>query len=316
MRGIIIASAITAGIIILLVLAAALVCYLMVFRSPRRQTFTGDEYDLPQGEVYEPHWEQMKQWQRMIRNMPCREMSVVSFDGLTLRGRYYECDPNAPIELMFHGYKGTAERDMSGGVARSFSVGHNALLIEQRGACRSEGNTITFGVREYRDCLTWTEYAVQQFGKDCRLILAGISMGASTVIMAGGNKLPPNVKYILADCGFSSPREIIRKVMKDRKLPVKLVYPVVRLGALLFGGFDPEEWSPVEAVKRCEVPVILFHGEADDFVPCEMSRQIYDACTAPKKLVTIPGAGHGLAYPVDPEGYIAALTEFKQQCGV
>ena len=94
------------------------------------------------------------------------------------------------------------------------------------------------------------------------------------------------------------------------KLPVKISYFFVRLSAIVFGGFDPEEASAKEALKNCKVPVMFVHGEADDFVPCQMSRDNYEACTAPKRLVTTPGAGHGLCYLVDPEGYLQALREF------
>ena len=56
--------------------------------------------------------------------------------------------------------------------------------------------------------------------------------------------------------------------------------------------------------------MIFYHGDHDQLVPHWMSKANFDACAAPKKLVTIPGAGHGLSYPVDPEGYLEALTAF------
>ena len=94
------------------------------------------------------------------------------------------------------------------------------------------------------------------------------------------------------------------------KLPVELCYIFIKLGAKLYGHFNLESHSPVEAMKSCTVPVIFFHGECDDFVPCEMSKINYEACCARKKLVTIPGAGHGLSYPSAPEIYLDALKEF------
>jgi len=115
---------------------------------------------------------------------------------------------------------------------------------------------------------------------------------------------------ILADCGYTSAKEIMYDVMRKMKLPPKLCYPFVKLGAKLFGHFDLDETSPVEAMKRCKLPVIFFHGESDDFVPCDMSRKNYEACTGRKKLVTIPGAGHGLAYAVEPERYVKELYDF------
>ena len=78
----------------------------------------------------------------------------------------------------------------------------------------------------------------------------------------------------------------------------------------IYDNKDLEEYSPLEAMKTCKVPVIFFHGEDDDFVPCSMSRANFEACAARKKLVTIPGAGHGLAFPMEPERYLRELKEF------
>ena len=98
--------------------------------------------------------------------------------------------------------------------------------------------------------------------------------------------------------------------------PVKVIYPFIRLAAKVFGHFDLEEYSPLEAMKTCKLPVIFFHGETDDYVPCDMSREIYEVCTSPKKLVTVPGAGHGLVYLVDNQKYFQAVVEFFSENGV
>ena len=300
-------------IILALLLAALLatyVCYRMAFYVPPRKNAPSDVIDLPDGEIYEPFREAMTQWTREVREMPHEEFSIRSFDGLTLYGKYYEYKPGAPIELMFHGYRGSAERDLSGGVQRSFQVGRSVLLVDQRCCGKSDGNTITFGIKEHRDCLTWLDFMCRHFGPDVKIILTGISMGAATVLTAGGKPLPKNVIGILADCGFSSPREIIRKVVKDMGIPGWLGYPFVKLGARLFGGFRLEETSALEMVKKCTVPVIFYHGEDDAFVPCQMSVDLYEACASRKQLVTIPGAGHGLSFPVDPRRYLETLREF------
>ena len=151
---------------------------------------------------------------------------------------------------------------------------------------------------------------VEHFGPDVKIILCGISMGASTVLMAAGKPLPKNVIGVLADCGYNSAKDIIKKVIRQMHLPADISYPFVKLGAKLYGHFDLEETSPEEALKHCKIPVIFFHGESDDFVPCEMSRANYEACASRKRLVTIPGAGHGLCYPVDPEKYLSELRDF------
>ena len=248
--------------------------------------------------------------------MPQEHLQIVSEDGLVLRGTYYEYAPGAPIELMFHGYRGTAERDLCGGVQRCFRLGHSALLVDQRAASKSQGNVITFGLREHRDCLRWAELAQQRFGEDAKVILCGISMGATTVLMAAGEELPKCVVGVLADCGFSSAKEIICKVLRQIHLPPKLFYPLIRLGAKLYGGFDVEKANATQALTRCRLPVLFFHGTDDDYVPWQMSQKNYDACTCQKKLVLVPGAGHGLSYLLDPEGYLAAVREFEGYWGI
>ena len=296
--------------LLLAVLAAAYVCYRIAFYVPPRKAVSDEAFQMPPGEVYEPFRESMEKWTREVRAMDHEEFSVRSFDGLTLYGKFYEYKPGAPIELMFHGYRGSAERDLSGGVQRCFRVGRSVLLVDQRCCGKSDGSAITFGIREHRDCLTWVDFMCRHFGPDVKIILTGVSMGAATVLMAGGKELPSNVMGILADCGFSSAREIICTVVKGMGIPPNLGYPFVKLGAKLFGGFDLEETSPIEMVRQCKIPVIFYHGETDDYVPCNMSAALYEACAARKLLVTIPGAGHGLSYPVAPEHYLTTLREF------
>lgn len=295
--------------VLALVLLIAYICYRMAFYAKDRKPAEPETYPIPDGEIYEPHRAQMTAWIKQTRATPHETVSITSFDGLTLRGNYYEYAPGAPIELMMPGYRGDAERDLCGGVQRCFILKRNVLVVDQRACGKSDGNVITFGIREHRDCLDWTNYLVQRFGADVKIILTGISMGAATVMIAAGTELPSQVAGVIADCGYTSSKDIIQKVIRDMKLPPKLAYPFVKLGARLYGGFDPEAVSPIESMKNCRVPVFFIHGEADDFVPCEMTLRNAAACAAPHKVFTVPGAGHGLAYMLDPEGYHKAITE-------
>lgn len=304
------------GVILLLALITALVCYFKVFYSKKRKPLGEGEYEIPEGEEYEVHREQMIEWIKFARTYPHEDVEITSHDGLTLRGRYYECNKGGIVEILFHGYRGNAERDMSGGIARCFALGRNALIVDHRASGRSDGHTITFGILEKRDVLRWVDFAIDHFGEDVKIILTGISMGAATVMMASGEELPKNVICTLADCGYSSAKEIIKKVIRDMKLPAELCYPFVKLGALLFGGFRLEEDSPMKAMARVRIPLIFIHGVADDFVPCEMSERLYNACVSPhKKFMKVPDAAHGLAYPTDKKGYVQALADFQKECG-
>ena len=294
-----------AGVLVLLI---AYICFRLTFYVKRPEKV--EEYAIPKGKIYEPYREQMVAWMKEVRAMPHEDVQTTSFDGLTLRGKYYEFSPDAPIELMFHGYRGSADRDLCGGVQRCFKLGRSCLIVDQRTSGGSEGNVITFGINESRDCHSWLAFMAERFGPDARILLTGISMGASTVMMAAGQPLPDTVVGVLADCGFTSAKAIICKVLRQIKMPPALVYPFIKLGAKLYGRFDLEEDSALEAMTRCQVPVIFFHGEDDDFVPCDMSLENYEACPTQKRLVTVPETGHGLCILKDKPGYYQNLREF------
>lgn len=303
-------------VIIALVLITAYICFKMAFYAPNRKEKNYNEFSTPPGKEYDPYRDTMISWMKEVREIPYKNVTITSFDGLILRGKYYEYAPGAPIELLMHGYRGSAERDLCGGVQRCFSLGRNALIVDQRACGKSDGNVITFGVNESKDCLKWVDFIIKHFGRDVKIIIGGISMGASTVLMAAGEPLPKNVIGVLADCGYTSARDIIKKTIREMHLPPNFMYPFVKLAARVYGRFNLEETSPIEAVKKCKLPVIFLHGESDDFVPCEMSKRNYEACASVKKLVTFPGAAHGLSYIVDPDTYLNSLVDFAPQMGI
>ena len=299
------------GILLVLGIACLLtayICFYRIFYSPKRKGT--EEYPMPDGKIYEVYREDMIRWIQNARTLAHRRVEIRSFDGLMLRGRYYEYEKGAPIEILFHGYRGSALQDLSGGIARCFALGHSALVVDHRASGESEGRVITFGIHERRDCLSWIDFVCRELDPDAKIILTGISMGAATVMMAAAEDLPQNVVGVLADCGYTSAEEIIKKVITEMKMPADLLYPFVKLGGRLFGGFDIDETSPVEAMAKSRVPVIFFHGDDDDFVPSRMSLANYQAGTEQKRIVFIGGAGHGLAFPANKEAYIYELRRF------
>ncbi len=299
--------------LILLVLPASYFCFRLAFYSDRKKQENHElgEVVLPEGEIYEKFREDITRWNLMLRDLPCRDVEITSFDGLKLRGRYFEQEKGAPVELLMHGYRGESLRDLSGGVFRCFALGRNALLVDHRGSGRSEGKVISFGINESRDCVDWVKYIVENIDDKADIFIGGVSMGASTVLLATARGLHENVVGVLADCGYSSAKKIIKKVIREMHLPADVCYPFVKLGARIFGRFDLEELSPEDAMKKCSLPVIFLHGDGDEFVPFDMSVESYNACASEhKRLVNIEGAGHGLAFPAAQERYIKEVGDF------
>lgn len=298
--------------LVVIVMITALVCYLMVFYSKSRKPRAEDDYDLPPGKEYEPFYPQMIEWTKRSRATPHKKVEITTFDGLTLRGRYYEFSPDAPIEIMMHGYQGNLERDLSGGIFRALNIGHSVLTYDHRGSGLSDGNTLTFGINESRDCRRWIDFVLKEINPDAKIILSGVSMGAATAMITSGyDDLPENIVGIVADCGYTSAKDIIKKVIREMKLPPNILYPFVKLGARLYGGFNLDEFSPIEQVAKSKIPTIFVHGDQDFFVPIDMSERNFEASNATKKeLYIVEGAAHGLAYVVAGDKYLDKLSEF------
>lgn len=295
---------------ILLLLMTILVVYCFCKCFYARNKKIPDPYCNLHGEQYLAVKEKIFDCTRKMDQEPFEPVYITSFDGLKLFGRYYHHADGAPLKIIFHGYRGLALRDSSGGYTMAKKLGYNVIAVDQRAHGRSEGHVITFGIRERRDVLSWVEYANTRFGADTPIILSGVSMGAATVVMAATLPLPENVCCIFADCPYSTPRDIIRKVSDDIKIPAAFSYPFIRIAARLLGGFNLEETSSLDGVKNTSIPILLLHGEDDRFVPCDMSREIHKNSNGCTTLVTFPKAGHGLCYMIAPKEYEATCFTF------
>lgn len=291
------------------VFGGAYYAYRIAFYSPSKNR---EKIPSTQGAQYDPYRQEMKRLFHQLQDRPCEFVTITSHDGLTLSGRYYHTADGAPLDIGFHGYRSSPMTDFTGGSDLSISLGHNVLLIDHRAHGKSEGRTITFGIKERRDLLQWVKYAVKRFGEDVKIVLYGISMGGATVLMASELELPENVKGIIADCPYSSPLDIILNVGKGMPIPNLLIEPFAKLGARIYGGFDLEETSAEQAVQKAKVPILIIHGEADRLVPCEMSDIVSQN---PERItrVTFPNANHGLSYLEDTPRYKQIVVDFLNQ---
>lgn len=246
-------------------------------------------------------------------NHKVEDIYVQSKDGLRLYARWIPAvNPRGTI-LLAHGYNSTPYIDFSLVLDVYHNLGMNMLIPDQRCHARSEGKYITFGVKEWQDMTCWIEYHNAHFGK-LPMILSGLSMGASTVLYMADESLPENVKGIIADCGFTSPYDIIGKVFRSvAHIPSWPFLWATELCAKLFAGFSLKEKDTRKTLQAGKYPVIIAHGLADDFVPCEMSKEAYDACTSPKELLLVENAGHGYSFLKDQERYTQTVTAFLER---
>ena len=299
-------------LLLIIILGISYYAFRLTFLAPPH--LDTNHYFSPEGEQYDEVREGIRKSVARMAQRNYESVFITSFDGCKLFARYYHVSDNAPVQILFHGYKSSSLLDCSGGSYFAQKLGHNALVVDQRSHGQSSGNVITFGIKERKDCLRWIEYAMERFGKDVPIILSGLSMGAATVLMAADLDLPENVKGIIADCPYSSPKEIIMKVAKDMHFPPRLMLPFVWLAGFFFGQFNLFESSAIEAIKTCHIPILILHGDADELVPFEMAKALEASGAKDITLESFENAGHGLSYITLPEKYEKTVLQFVTRC--
>lgn len=297
-------------VLLLVVIGVATYFFLLAFVKQNMGDF--DDVDAPVNKPLEKYKEVIKKGIEYNLSAPHKLVQTLSFDGLKLYARYYNNNYERTA-ILFHGYRSSAVRDFSCAVKMYTDFGFNVLLCDQRSHGRSEGKLITFGIKESRDVLTWIEIATEKLGAK-EILLGGMSMGATTVLLSCRFGLPECVKGIVADCGFTSPADIINKVARDSfKINAKRVLPILNLMCRIFGRFSIYETNTLEAVEKSDVPIIFFHGSADNFVPCEMSQRVYNHIKERCRMVLVEDAGHGLSYLVDKKLVESELESFIEK---
>lgn len=264
---------------------------------------TGKTSDTP-----EPTYEE---WAQALKDAPTELVEIRSHDRYVLRAHWYPAEGATRTVILAHGWHSRWNLDFSGVAPYLHGNACHLLLIEQRAHGESGGNLISYGIRERFDILSWLEW-VEKEHAGLPIYLCGLSMGAATVLMAAGLPIAGRVSGIIADCGYSTPQEII-KITLEKSLG-KLASPTlaaINANCKLRENFTFKDYTPLEAMtQNTEIPCLFIHGTDDRLVPWRMSMENYYACQAPKDILLVNGAGHGLSYVVNPEAYKQKLTEF------
>ena len=283
------------------------------------------------GTAWDQYYDEIQEGIVWISQQETEDIYIQSEDGLKLHARLMDQSGAKGTVLMFHGYRTHPEVDFSASSHVYYECGNRIVHIDQRAAGESEGKYIGFGVLESRDCCLWAQYIANRFGTDQKIILAGLSMGASTVLMATahhedrrvrincspeepmevGMTLPKNVTGIVADSAFSSPYDIIKKRIRTTyHCKGRLLTIAIGIWSRMLAHYSLKELSIPDVMKHNTIPVLLVHGTEDSNVPVEMTVKIAENCQAPKQVLLVKGAEHGTGYLVDNEAYKKALQEF------
>ena len=248
---------------------------------------------------------------RALRETPMETVAIRSRDNYVLRAHWYPAEGAKRTVILVHGWHSRWYVDFSASAPFLHENNCNLLLIDQRCHGESGGDLISYGITERYDVLSWIEWVEQNHG-GLPLYLCGISMGAATVLMTAGLPIAGRVQGILADCAYSTPQEIVSLTLKKNIGGMAgPTLAAINLNSKLREGFTLKDYTPIEAMTaNKDIPCLFVHGDADDFVPWRMSLENYYACRAPKDLLVVNGAGHGLSFLVDGDRYKQKILEF------
>ena len=248
---------------------------------------------------------------RALRETPMETVAIRSRDNYVLRAHWYPVEGAVRTVILVHGWHSRWYVDFSASAPFLHENNCNLLLIDQRCHGESGGDLISYGITERYDVLSWIEWVEQNHG-GLPLYLCGISMGAATVLMTAGLPIAGRVQGILADCAYSTPQEIVSLTLKKNIGGMAgPTLAAINLNSKLREGFTLKDYTPIEAMTaNKDIPCLFVHGDADDFVPWRMSLENYYACRAPKDLLVVNGAGHGLSFLVDGDRYKQKILDF------
>ena len=279
--------------------------YRFSFTNPKNRRM--DDFADLDGPIFGPYKEQLLPKINIFKNRPYEDLYIKSFDKLRLHSRYFEVKGSKKVAIMFHGYRGTVYRDFCAASQIFIDLGYSLITVDHRAHGLSQGHSITFGVRESKDLISWVEYAKKRFGEDFEYILVGISMGGATVLMAADKVT--NVK-LLVDCPYTEPKIVLKETLKAINLSPKFFYPLVNLSSIIYGHTNLNKISAFASVKKSNNKILIVHGDCDQVVPQYISQELYEAYPDKIQYEVFKGANHGCSYMVDTERYIKVISDF------
>ena len=287
-------------------ISASLCIYEKVFRGngEQREAILEDARKNPDPTVQM----RVRTYDRM-QEYPHEPITMRSRDGLDLYADFYPNGGSHKTAILVHGWRSAPWWDYGGVFELLIEAGYSILAVSQRALYKSGGTYVTYGVRESDDIRDWIDLLCARYGADRSIALMGVSMGAATVLLATGTRLPEAVKCAISDCSYTKASELFREGAHGW-LPVSRLCVDLVSRFRTHTGYFPA--NCLKAVARSETPTFFVHGDADEVVPYRMMGELYEACAAEKVQMTVPGAKHGEAYATDPDGYRERILPFLE----
>lgn len=259
---------------------------------------------------FHKHQELLLSGLKWLKNEKSESVSIIAKDGKKLVAEYYDYHSDTTF-ILIHGYHSSGKMDYAYFMQQFIKRKYNILLISQRGHFPSGGKYITFGCLEKEDLLLWIAY-IQKAYPSRHLFLYGTSMGSAT-IAAASNRLS-GISGMILDCGYTSPKEIIRQEMKNKRVPLFPFYYLIAFYCRWLGHFSLKQESALKSLQENHIPTFLIHGQKDRVVPFEMGKKNYEACVSYKEFFIGKEANHAETFYLYTSSLCQSLESFIKHC--
>lgn len=237
---------------------------------------------------------------------------ITSADRLKLVAATFT-QPGHRWMIALHGYRSTGFQDMNDVAQVYYEKGYNVLVPDLRGHGRSEGQTIGLGWLDRLDLLQWIDAILAQ-DTEAEILLHGCSIGGASALMASGEKLPPQVKLIIADSSFTSVYSEFKWLLRRyTKYPVSRFMVLANRYARRKVGYSLIRASVTRQLGSNHLPILLLHGQEDQFVPVKELAALAKASAGPAETRPFAECGHLEAKEQKATEYWDAVFAFIQQ---
>ena len=312
------------GIILLAILILFLLLFFLVIDWMTRYAYDRKSPKLPKflvnvfmgnKEEDEEAKRAIKEQAKQLKENASRKIEMTSYDGTTMAGHLYEADAPSRLVIACHGWRSGWNYDYRT-IAPPLHDDHSTsfLFINLRAHGESGGRYLYYGKKERFDLACWSRYAAEHLAPDLPLYIMGMSAGALSAFMSTTAGLHEQTKGVIADSCAASARALGMSVVKNLKINPRLLYPFIRLDARIRLGMDDNAYTPFDAAKDNEFPVLFIHGTEDQVADIRSMNKLYEQCHSPKFRLVVEGAGHTKSSFVAPEEYRNALLDFFAFC--
>ncbi|MFC1517072.1 alpha/beta hydrolase [Candidatus Margulisiibacteriota bacterium] len=245
--------------------------------------------------------------------LPYENIILNTQDGLNLTGWFIPAaKKSGKTVILCHGITNSKAFFLPE-AAYIVQAGYNLLIFDLRAHGRSEGNFVTFGLKEQIDLEAAIDYLKKERPAAARKIgILAHSMGAATTIFVAVRRKELKA-LVLINCYNNIETDMAYWVTTLGKLPH---WPFVQLGIKSFKKelkVDLKEVSPLQSVSKIKAPMFFICSAEDEVTDPKDTHRLYEKAKGQKYYWCIPNAKHETYHQVAGMEFEKKILDFYKK---